>query len=45
MIDDPGIFEPYFPGRSKALPRGYSKVVRAVGSPHLAGTILCRLER
>ncbi len=45
MIEDPGIFETYFPTVLRGLPRAYSRLVHRLGRPGLAGTILCRLER
>ena len=36
MIDDPGIFQPYFPAALRGLPRGYSRLVHRVGRPSCA---------
>jgi hypothetical protein len=45
MIEDPGIFQPYFPAALRGLPQGYSRLVHRLGRPGLAGTMLCRLQR
>ncbi|HVX23025.1 MAG TPA: methyltransferase domain-containing protein [Acidimicrobiales bacterium] len=42
-LDDPGIFEAYFPGRLVTLPRGYSRLVRRLALAGTYGTLLCRL--
>jgi 2-polyprenyl-3-methyl-5-hydroxy-6-metoxy-1,4-benzoquinol methylase len=45
MVDEPGIYQPYFPTRLKSLPERYSELIHRRGWPGLAGTILARLER
>jgi len=45
MIEDPGIFQGYFPAALHGLPRAYSRLVHRLGRPGLAGTMLCRLQR
>jgi len=42
-LENPALFETYFPGRSVAFPRAYSRVVHRVGRPALYGTLICRL--
>lgn len=41
-LENPAVFEAYFPGRSVAFPRGYSKVIHRLGRPELFGTLICR---
>src|SRR5690606_41633586 len=45
MIDEPGIYQPYFPARLRALPTWWSRAVHRRGWQGAAGTILARLER
>jgi SAM-dependent methyltransferase len=45
MIDEPGIYQPYFPPALRALPEWYSQVIHRFGWSGAAGTILARLER
>jgi SAM-dependent methyltransferase len=45
MIDEPGIYQPYFPARLRALPVWYSQLIHRRRWPGAAGTILARLER
>jgi hypothetical protein len=41
-LDNPAVFETYFPGRSVAFPRWYSRSVHRIGRPELFGTLICR---
>jgi hypothetical protein len=41
-LENPAIFETYFPGRSVAFPRWYARFVHRVGRPELFGTLICR---
>ncbi|MGO8875982.1 MAG: class I SAM-dependent methyltransferase [Acidimicrobiales bacterium] len=41
-LENPAVFETYFPGRSVAFPRGYSKLIHRLGRPELFGTLICR---
>jgi SAM-dependent methyltransferase len=45
MIDEPGIYQPYFPAPLRAVPAWYSGRVHRHGWEGLAGTILARLEK
>ncbi|MDA8038752.1 MAG: methyltransferase domain-containing protein [Actinomycetota bacterium] len=42
-LENPAIFETYFPTRLSWLPRGYSSAVHRLGLEALYGTVLCRL--
>lgn len=44
MLDDPGLYEPYFPRVLRPLPVAWSAMVHRLHSPALAGTLLARLE-
>lgn len=41
-LENPAVFETYFPGRSVAFPRWYSRSVHRLGKPELFGTLICR---
>jgi SAM-dependent methyltransferase len=41
-LENPAVFETYFPGRSAAFPRWYSRTLHRVGRPELFGTLICR---
>lgn len=41
-LDNPAVFETYFPGRSATLPRLYSQMVHRIGRVELFGTLICR---
>jgi len=41
-LENPAVFETYFPGRSVAFPRWYSRAVHRLGRPELFGTFICR---
>jgi SAM-dependent methyltransferase len=41
-LENPAVFETYFPGRSVAFPRAYSRAVHRLGRPELFGTLICR---
>lgn len=41
-LENPAVFETYFPGRSAAFPRWYSRSVHRIGRPELFGTLICR---
>jgi len=41
-LENPAVFETYFPGRFVAFPRWYSRAVHRVGRPELFGTLICR---
>ncbi len=41
-LDNPAVFEAYFPGWSVAFPRWYSKMVHRIGRAELFGTLICR---
>ncbi len=41
-LENPAIFETYFPGRSVAFPRWYSRTMHRIGRPELFGTLICR---
>jgi SAM-dependent methyltransferase len=43
-LEQPGIFETYFPAPLRTLPRYYAWLINRVGSPHLCGTLLFRLR-
>ena len=43
FLDNPAVFEGYFPPRLASLPRSYSKALHRVGVITLFGTIICRL--
>ncbi len=43
MIDEPGIYQPYFPSAMKWLPTVYSSAVHRMGATGAAGTILACL--
>lgn len=45
MVEDPGVFEPYFPRPLRAFPSLWSAMVHRFQLPGLAGTLLARLER
>jgi SAM-dependent methyltransferase len=45
MVEDPGVFEPYFPRPLRVLPSMWSAMVHRFQLPALAGTLLARLER
>lgn len=42
-LDNPAVFQYYFPGPAAALPVWYSRVVYSLGLSGLFGTLLCRL--
>ena len=44
MLDEPGIYQPYFPERLRPIPVLWSKMVHRLDRPALAGTMLARLE-
>jgi SAM-dependent methyltransferase len=44
MVDEPGIYQPYFPPRLQPVAEWYSRVIHRRGWAGLAGTILARLE-
>jgi len=41
-LENPAIFETYFPGRSVGFPRWYSRTLHRIGRPELFGTLICR---
>jgi SAM-dependent methyltransferase len=41
-LENPAVFETYFPGRSVAFPRWYARSVHRIGRPELFGTLICR---
>jgi len=41
-LENPAVFETYFPGRSVAFPRWYSRAIHRIGRPELFGTLICR---
>lgn len=41
-LENPAVFETYFPGRSVAFPRWYSRTIHRLGRPTLFGTLICR---
>ncbi len=41
-LENPAVFEAYFPGRSVAFPRRYADVVNQLAIPALFGTMICR---
>jgi SAM-dependent methyltransferase len=41
-LDNPAVFEAYFPGWSVAFPRWYSAMVHRIGRTELFGTLICR---
>lgn len=41
-LDNPAVFEMYFPGRTVAFPRGYSRLVNQLALPALFGTMIFR---
>jgi SAM-dependent methyltransferase len=41
-LENPAIFETYFPGRAVAFPRWYSRWLHRIGRPELFGTLICR---
>lgn len=43
-LEDPGIFESYFPGRLVALPRAYSRMVTRLGWQEIYGTLLVKIS-
>jgi len=43
FLDNPAVFEGYFPPSLAVLPRSYSRAVHRLGAAALYGTILCRL--
>ncbi|HEX6395591.1 MAG TPA: methyltransferase domain-containing protein [Acidimicrobiales bacterium] len=43
-LDQPGMFETYFPEPLRAFPRLYSRAINRVGSPHLCGSLIFRLD-
>lgn len=45
MIEDPGVFLPYFPSLLSPLPHAYARFVHWSGRPNFAGTMLCRLVK
>jgi SAM-dependent methyltransferase len=45
MVDEPGIYQPYFPPRLRQLPVWYSQLIHRRGWAGAAGTILARFER
>ena len=42
-LEQPGIFETYFPSRLRAAPRIYSHLINRMGLPGLCGTLMFRL--
>ena len=42
-LEQPGMFETYFPTRLRGFPRYYSRVVNRFASPRLCGTLVFRL--
>ncbi len=42
-LENPAVFETYFPGRLTAIPRGYSRLVHRLGLEGAFGTLICRL--
>lgn len=42
-LENPSIFETYFPGRLAALPRLYSSALHLIGAKRAFGTLICRL--
>jgi SAM-dependent methyltransferase len=45
MIDEPGIYEPYFPQALRWVPSMWSRAVHSTGAAPAAGTILAKLTR
>ncbi len=43
-LEQPGMFETYFPDRLKVLARTYSRLVNRLGSTRLCGTLIFRLQ-
>jgi len=41
-LENSAVFEAYFPGRTVAFPRWYSRSVHRLGRPQLFGTLICR---
>jgi len=41
-LENPAVFETYFPGWAVAFPRWYSRAVHRLGRPELFGTFICR---
>jgi SAM-dependent methyltransferase len=41
-LENPAIFETYFPDRLFAFPRWYSRSLHRIGRPELFGTLICR---
>jgi SAM-dependent methyltransferase len=41
-LENPAVFETYFPGRAAAFPRWYSRTIHRLGRPTLFGTLICR---
>jgi hypothetical protein len=44
MVDQPGIYQPYFPQWLQGVPVTWSRMVHGLGMPALAGTMLARLQ-
>ena len=42
-LENPAVFETYFSGRLRAIPRGYARVVHSLQVPGAFGTLICRL--
>lgn len=42
-LDDPGVFQPYFPPALRSLPVAWSRAAYRLGQPALFGTIIARL--
>jgi SAM-dependent methyltransferase len=42
-MEDPGVFQPYFPPRWRTLPERWSRLAYRMGRPELLGTLLARL--
>jgi SAM-dependent methyltransferase len=43
MLEDPRVFQPYFPEPARWIPSGYARVVHRLAAAPLAGTMLVRL--
>jgi hypothetical protein len=41
-LENPAMFENYFPGESVRFPRWYSRMMHRIGRPELFGTLICR---
>ena len=45
LLDEPGIYQPYFPERLRQLPVMWSRAVHRFNAGSLSGTLLIRLQR